>query len=96
LVADPSGMTDKTNDETNTARFIRVRRDEQGYSVEGPGFYAWDEDLDAVLSAASDLSLGRFPAARVRRALLVPPPRAQRRARHPETKRRRLDLRLEV
>ena len=74
-------MNGRKDDNRKTARLIRVRRDETGYAVEGPGFYVWDEDLDAVLAAAGELWLGRFPATRVGRALLVPPDRKQRRAR---------------
>jgi hypothetical protein len=53
------------------ARTVRVRRNESGFSAEGPGFYVWDESLSAVLEAAGELRRGRFPAAPVRRALLV-------------------------
>jgi hypothetical protein len=66
-------MKMQRDDSDRTARSIRVRRNESGFSAEGPGFYVWDESLPAVLEAAGELRRGRFPVARVRRALLVRP-----------------------
>jgi len=66
-------MTKQENREGPTAGRIDVRVDGSGFAVEGPGFYVWDENLETVLAAARELSLGRFPATqRVQRALLLP------------------------
>jgi hypothetical protein len=37
---------------------VPIRRREQGYCVEGPGFYVWDEDPREVSRAARDLGRG--------------------------------------
>jgi len=37
---------------------VEIRRRENGYCVEGPGFYVWDEDPREVTRAARDLACG--------------------------------------
>jgi len=37
---------------------VEIRRRQQGYCVEGPGFYVWDEDPREVSRAARDLARG--------------------------------------
>ena len=40
----------------NRDRSVEIRRREYGYSVEGPGFYVWDEDPREVTRTARDLA----------------------------------------
>jgi hypothetical protein len=54
------------------ARANRVREHEGGYTLEGSGFYVWDEDRDEVLRAARDLRRGALPVSSTTRFLLVP------------------------
>ena len=37
---------------------VEIRRRALGYSVEGPGFYVWDEDPREVSRVARDLARG--------------------------------------
>ena len=40
----------------NGDRRVEIRRRENGYCVEGPGFYVWDEDPREVTRVARDLA----------------------------------------
>jgi hypothetical protein len=42
----------------HTTGRIEIRRREDGYCVEGPGFYVWDEDPREVSRVARDLARG--------------------------------------
>ena len=43
---------------SNAFRSGELRRHENGYCVEGPGFYVWDEDPREVSRLARDLARG--------------------------------------
>ena len=50
-----------------------LRRLEQGFALEGPGFYLWDEDPREVLRAAAELRAGGLPSRPPQRMLVVRP-----------------------
>jgi len=50
----------------------RIRKHEGGYTLEGPGFYVWDEDRDEVLRAARDLRCGALRVSSTTRFLVIP------------------------
>lgn len=52
-------------------RRLRVRREGNGFAVEGRGFYVWDEDPEEVLKAARELLSGGHPRVPPRRMLLL-------------------------
>ena len=63
--------------ERGTGAPLPIRSEGGGFAVEGPGFYAWDEDVERVRWAARELRRGRVPRASVRRLLVVEPRAAQ-------------------
>ena len=48
---------------SNAFRSGELRRHENGYCVEGPGFYVWDEDPREVSRLARDLARGASASA---------------------------------
>ncbi len=56
-----------------TKNDIILRRKGNGFALEGPGYYVWDEDPREVVRVAADLRLGRVPPRPTQRMLLVPP-----------------------
>ena len=50
---------------------IPIRRDEDGYVAQGPGFYIWDEDPEEVVRVTSELQRGNLDVAPTRRFLLM-------------------------
>ncbi len=49
----------------------RVRRCGAGFAAEGPGFFVWDRDSQAVADAAQQLARGAVPVRTPERLLLV-------------------------
>lgn len=52
---------------------LAIRREGDGFAVEGPGFYVWDEDVERVRAVVRELRLGRVPRAPTQRLLWVEP-----------------------
>ena len=50
---------------------IPIRRHENGFVVEGPGFYIWDEDPREVLRAARELMRGSHAVTPTTRLLIL-------------------------
>ena len=59
------------NTSTPASDHVLVRRHEDGYVAEGPGFYIWDEDAAEVRRAAEELSRGITPEPPPQRLLVV-------------------------
>ena len=58
----------------NTKNDIILRRKGNGFALEAPGTYLWDEDPREVVRAAAELRLGRVPTRPTQRMLVVAPP----------------------
>lgn len=50
-----------------------LRRQGNGFALEGPGFYIWDEDPREVVRVASELRSGNHAPRPCGRMLVVPP-----------------------
>jgi hypothetical protein len=60
-------------DDRNSESGIRLQRQSSGWSVEGPGYYIWDEDPNEVIRAARELRRGNHGVRPTRRMLVVQP-----------------------
>lgn len=52
---------------------LPIRRQGDGFAVEGPGFYVWDEDVERVRCVVRELHRGQVPRTPTQRLLLVEP-----------------------
>ncbi len=50
---------------------ITLRRRGEGFALEGPGYYLWDEDPREVLRAAAELRRGIVPHRPIGRMLVL-------------------------